>query len=85
MLQIGMVHLEQRHGADIAKAMRAQRTKLDTIGQHSHHVAYRFAEHDLATVCCRGDPRRMVDRQAHQAVVVFQYLADVQPHPHSQA
>ena len=85
VLQIGMMHLEQSYGADVAETMRAQRTKLDTVGQHSHHFADRFAEHDLAPVCCRGDARCMVDRHADEVVVVFHYLSNVQPHAHPQA
>ena len=68
MLQIGMVHLEQRDGADVAEAMRAQRTNLHTVGQNPHHVADGFAEHDLATVCRRSDPGCVVDRHAHESL-----------------
>ena len=70
VLQIGMVHLEQRYGADIAEPMCAQRANLDAVGQLSHHLADRFAEHDLAPVCCRGDAGCVVDRHADEVVAV---------------
>ena len=85
VLQIGMVHLEQLDGADVAKAMCAQRTDLDTVGQNPHHFADGSAEHDLATVRCRGDTGCVVDRHAHELVVVFRHLADVHSHPDPQA
>ena len=85
VLQIGMVHLEQLDGADVAKAMCAQRTDLHTVRQNPHHFADGAAEHDLATVRCRGDAGCVVDRHAHELVVVFRHLAHVHPHADPQA
>ena len=85
VLQIGMVHLVQNHGADIAKAVRTQRMNLDAVGQNPHHLVYGSAEHDLTTVCRRSDAGRVMDRHAHEVVVVLQYLADVHPHADPEA
>ena len=75
-----MVHLVEDHGADIAKSVRTQWMNLHAVGQNPHHFVYGSAEHDLATVCRRSDAGRVVDRHAHEVVVVVHYLADVHPH-----
>ena len=84
VLQIGVVHLEERDGTDVAESMGAECSNLHAVGEHSHHFPDGFADHDLAAVCCRGDACCVVDRHADQVVVIVLDLTEVHAYANPQ-